>query len=866
MKRHETPLMRQYRQVKEKYPDMILLFRMGDFFETFEDDAVTASKVLGITLTKRSNGGASDVPLAGFPHHALDNYLPKLVKAGFRVAVCEQLEDPKFAKGIVKRDVVEVVTPGANFSDKLLNHKSNNFLAAVYLKDKICGLAFCDVSTGEFAATEVLEKNLLEQIETINPAEILIPKKNKEAVFKLLNINTGPLYDGEAPKYTITKVDDWVFNLDYANELLTNQFGTQSLKGFGIDDMKEGVIAAGCVMNYLNETQKSKLEHIKKIYKYNYTDYIILDPSTKRNLEITASISEGGREGTLISILDRTQTPMGGRLLKKWVSRPLKRKEQIEKRLNAVKDFFDNKALRKSVIENLKSIADLERLLSKVATGKAVPRDIIQLKISLKNVTAVKKLLSDFKSDSVIALKNALIECKELINEIETVVNENFLSGSDNYGVINKGYNKELDEIKEIHINGKTWIENFQSKERKSTGISSLKVDYNKVFGYYIDVTKANLDKVPPSYIRKQTLVNNERFITEELKVYEDKIFNAEEKIVNIENKIFQELREFILKFTDSIQKNALLIATVDTLISFAEVSELYNYIMPEIYDNEELEIIEGRHPVIEQLLSAGEKYIPNDTKVDTVNNQILILTGPNMSGKSSYLRQTGLIVLLAQIGCFVPAKSAKIGIVDKIFTRVGASDNIAKGESTFLVEMHEAANILNNATGKSLLLLDEIGRGTSTYDGISIAWAITEYLHENPVIRAKTLFATHYHELNSLAENYDRIKNYRVEVREYGDKVIFLRKITEGTADHSYGIQVAQMAGLPESVTKRAKEILKSFEDKKYRKTHKDDIQISLFEVTKDTVLKNKLKDIDINTISPLEALNLLKGLKDEL
>lgn len=866
MKRHETPLMRQYRQVKEKYPDMILLFRMGDFFETFEDDAVTASKVLGITLTKRSNGGASDVPLAGFPHHALDNYLPKLVKAGFRVAVCEQLEDPKFAKGIVKRDVVEVVTPGANFSDKLLNHKSNNFLAAVYLKDKICGLAFCDVSTGEFAATEVLEKNLLEQIETINPAEILIPKKNKEAVFKLLNINTGPLYYGEAPKYTITKVDDWVFNLDYANELLTNQFGTQSLKGFGIDDMKEGVIAAGCVMNYLNETQKSKLEHIKKIYKYNYTDYIILDPSTKRNLEITASISEGGREGTLISILDRTQTPMGGRLLKKWVSRPLKRKEQIEKRLNAVMDFFDNKGLRKSVIENLKSIADLERLLSKVATGKAVPRDIVQLKISLKNVTAIKKLLSDFKSDSVIALKNALIECKELINEIETVVNENFLSGSDNYGVINKGYNKELDEIKEIHINGKTWIENFQSKERKSTGISSLKVDYNKVFGYYIDVTKANLDKVPPSYIRKQTLVNNERFITEELKVYEDKIFNAEEKIVNIENKIFQKLREFILKFTDNIQKNALLIATVDTLISFAEVSELYNYVMPEIYDNEELEIIEGRHPVIEQLLSAGEKYIPNDTKVDTVNNQILILTGPNMSGKSSYLRQTGLIVLLAQIGCFVPAKSAKIGIVDKIFTRVGASDNIAKGESTFLVEMHEAANILNNATGKSLLLLDEIGRGTSTYDGISIAWAITEYLHENPVIRAKTLFATHYHELNSLAENYDRIKNYRVEVREYGDKVIFLRKITEGTADHSYGIQVAQMAGLPESVTKRAKEILKSFEDKKYRKTHKDDIQISLFEVTKDTVLKNKLKDIDINTISPLEALNLLKGLKDEL
>ncbi|MCX6158998.1 MAG: DNA mismatch repair protein MutS [Ignavibacteriae bacterium] len=863
MKREETPLMMQYRKVKEKYPDMILLFRMGDFFETFENDAILTSKVLGITLTKRSSG---DVPLAGFPHHALDNYLPKLVKAGYRVAVCEQLEDPKFAKGIVKRDVVEVVTPGANFSDKLLNHKSNNFLAAVYIKDDVCGFSFCDATTGEFATSEIHKNNLLSQIESINPAEILIPKKSRETIFKLLDINEGPMYDGEPPKYSITKVDDWVFNLDYAKELLTNQFGTQSLKGFGIEDLKEGLVSAGCIINYLNETQKSKLEHIKKIYLYNYTDYIILDPSTKRNLEITASITEGSREGTLISILDRTQTAMGGRLLKKWVSRPLKKKDQIDKRLDAVKDFFDKKGPRKSLVEILNSIADLERLLSKVATGKAVPRDILQLKISLKNVSEIKKLLDGFESNSITALKNGLVVIQELINEIGKIVNENYLSGTDKYGIINKGYDSELDELKEIHINGKTWIENYQSKERKSTGISSLKVDYNKVFGYYIDITKANIDKVPPDYIRKQTLVNSERYITEELKVYEDKIFNAEEKIIIIENKIFLQLREFILKFTDDIQKNASIIATLDSLLSFAEISEAYNYVLPEINESEELEIIEGRHPVIERLLSAGEKYIPNDTIVDTTDNQILILTGPNMSGKSSYLRQTGLIVLLAQIGCFVPAKSAKIGIVDKIFTRVGASDNIAKGESTFLVEMHEAANILNNATCKSLLLLDEIGRGTSTYDGISIAWAITEYLHENPNIRAKTLFATHYHELNSLADNYDRIKNYRVEVREYGDKVIFLRKITEGTADHSYGIQVAQMAGLPETVTKRAKEILKSFEDKKQRKTHKDDIQISLFEVTKDTVLKNKLKDIDINTISPLEALNLLKSLKDDL
>ncbi len=860
--------MRQYRKVKEKYPDMILLFRMGDFFETFEDDAVTASKVLGITLTKRSNGAASETPLAGFPHHALDNYLPKLVKAGYRVAVCEQLEDPKFAKGIVKRDVIEVVTPGANFSDKLLSHKSNNFLAAVYIKDDICGFSFCDASTGEFAASEIHVRNLPEQMETINPSELLIPKRGRDKVYNALKIPEVPAFEEDKPPFTITKVDDWVFNLDYARELLTNRFGTHSLKGFGIDDMKEGIIAAGCIMNYLNETQKNNLEHIKKIYHYDFTDYIILDPSTKRNLEITASISEGGREGTLVSILDRTRTPMGGRLLKKWVSRPLKRPEQINKRLESVSAFFENKNSRTALMEDLNSIADLERLLSKIATGKAVPRDIVQLKISMRKAVDVKKKLASFESEAVKALQSNIAEADGLINEIDRVINENYLAGSDNYGIINKGFDKELDEIKEIHINGKTWIENFQSKERKRTGISSLKVDFNKVFGYYIDVTKANLDKVPPDYIRKQTLVNNERFITEELKVYEDKIFNAEEKINSIENRIFGDLRTFILNFTDVIQKNAGVIAAVDTLVSFAEVSDRYRYVRPEINESDTIEIKEGRHPVIERLLPAGEKYIPNDVTIDTDTNQILILTGPNMSGKSSYLRQTGLIVLLAQIGCFVPAKEAKIGLVDKIFTRVGASDNIAKGESTFLVEMHEAANILNNATPKSLLLLDEIGRGTSTYDGISIAWAITEYLHENPNLRAKTLFATHYHELNALAEMYDRIKNYRVEVREYGDKVIFLRKITEGTADHSYGIQVAQMAGLPESVTVRAKDILKNFEDKEFRRKHTNDIQISLFEVDSGILYKDEVKKIldstKLENTTPLEALNILKKLKD--
>jgi DNA mismatch repair protein MutS len=868
--KNETPLMRQYRKIKEKYPDTLLLFRMGDFFETFEEDAVTSSKVLGITLTKRSNGAASEVPLAGFPHHAIDNYLPKLVKAGYRVAVCEQLEDPKYAKGIVKRDVIEVVTPGANFSEKLLDHKSNNFLAAIYIKDNVCGFSFCDVSTGEFATSEIHIKSLSGQIDAINPSEILISKREKEKVFKALSYDPDAAFSEQKNKFFFTKVDDWVFNYDYAKEVLTNHFGTQSLKGFGIDEMKEGVIAAGCIMNYLNETQKNNLPHIKKIYNYDYTDYIILDPSTKRNLEITSSISEGGREGTLISILDKSQTAMGGRLLKKWISRPLKKKEQIEKRLNAVKDFFDNKNERKKIYEDLKSIADLERLLSKISTGRAVARDIIQMKISLMKIIEIREKLKKFTTPAVTILRNNLIEINELILRIGKCLNDNFVSGIDNYGIINRGFDKDLDELRDILLNGKTWIENFQSRERARTGIGSLKVDFNKVFGYYIIITKSNLEKVPPDYVRKQTLVNAERYITDELKIYEEKILNAEERIEELEKKIFGELRNSILEFTDSVQKNASLIATLDALISFAEVSELYNYTIPEINESDTLKIIEGRHPVIEQLLPAGEKYIANDTELNSGDTQIVIITGPNMSGKSSYLRQVGLITLLAQIGCFVPARSASIGIVDKIFTRVGASDNIAKGESTFLVEMHEAANILNNATSKSLILLDEIGRGTSTYDGISIAWAMTEYLHENPNIKAKTLFATHYHELNALADLYSRIKNFRVEVREYNDKVIFLRKITEGTADHSYGIQVAQMAGLPESVTKRAKEILRNLEDKEYRQKNKDNFQISMFEsaVTEiqDESLRKILGEVDLNNTTPLDAMSILKKMKDEI
>ena len=872
---NETPLMRQYRKIKEKYPETVLLFRMGDFFETFEDDALIASKVLGITLTRRSNGAASEVPLAGFPHHAIDNYLPKLVRAGYRVAICEQLEDPKFAKGIVKRDVIEVVTPGANFSEKILDHKSNNFLAAVFIRDNICGFSFCDVSTGEFAASEIHASVLQSQLEIINPSEILISKRDKEKTYKILRYDPDASFNESAKRFLVTKVDDWVFNLDYAKELLTGHFGTHSLKGFGIENLREGIIAAGCILNYLNETQKNNIPHIRKIYNYDYTDYIILDPSTKRNLEITSSMTEGAREGTLISVLDNTRTAMGGRLMKKWISRPLKKIDEIRRRHRAVKELLENKSDRKTIAEELKSVADLERLISKISTGRAVPRDIVQLKVSLIKIIEIKKRISAFASDLITALESSLAGLDKLIIQIEKCINDNFISGIDKYGVINKGFDIQLDEIKDILINGKTWMENFQSKERKRTGINSLKVDFNRVFGYYIEATKANLDKIPADYVRKQTLVNAERFITEELKQYEEKILNAEEKINAMESRILQELREFILGFTEDIQKNASAIATLDSLVSYAEVSESYDYTLPEMDESDKIEVIDGRHPVIERLLPAGEKYVANDVKIDTSEEQILIITGPNMSGKSSYLRQTGLIVLLAQIGCFVPARSAKIGIVDKIFTRVGASDNISKGESTFLVEMHEAANILNNATAKSLILLDEIGRGTSTYDGISIAWAMTEYLHENPRVKAKTLFATHYHELNALADKYSRIKNLRVEVREYNDKVIFLRKITEGTADHSYGIQVAQMAGLPDAVTKRAKEILRALEDRDYRSKLKDEFQINMFEAAVDQVnaaidpryeeLVSRLKEIDLNSTTPLDAMNILKMIKDD-
>lgn len=861
-----TPLMAQYHKIKEQHPDTILLFRVGDFFETFEEDAHTASKVLGITLTKRANGAAGEVPLAGFPFHALDTYLPKLVRSGYRVAVCEQMENPKFVKGIVKREVTEVVTPGVALSDKLLDHKKNNYLMAIYMKDEMAGISFCDISTGDFFSYETHKDSLYEQIELIGPAEILHQKKDRERLQTLLSrANFSP---------RLTRLEDWVFNYEYACDNLSRQFNTLNLKGFGIDTLKTGTVAAGVVLNYLQDTQKVNLSHINKISRYNHTDYMILDYATKRNLEITFSMNDGARQGSLIGILDRTETPMGGRMLKGWISAPLRRLELIEQRQHCVEEFFGNKLLRTRVVSALKETGDLERLVSRICTGKASPRDMTALQSSLRKIPVLKELLSDATSPHLKNIRDSLNSLEELADSIEKAISENPPAALSDGNVIRPGYNADLDELRGLSHNAKSWIANLQRSERERTGISSLKVSYNKVFGYYIEITNAHKDKIPEDYIRKQTLVNGERYITPDLKTYEDKILNAEERIQELEYRLFNEVRLKAADHAPQIQHNAKLIAMIDCYVSFASCAVEYNYVKPAIDDSDAIEIIEGRHPVVERILRPDEKFTSNSLTLNS-DEQIIILTGPNMAGKSVYLRQTGLIVLLAQIGSYVPAKAARIGLVDKIYTRVGASDNISAGESTFLVEMQEAANILNNATGKSLILLDEIGRGTSTFDGISIAWAITEYLHENPAIRAKTLFATHYHELNEMASIFPRIKNFKVEVREYGDKVIFLHKVTPGGADHSYGIQVAQMAGLPSFVTNRAKEILENLESKeltpyemkkaklaKIKKTE-DELQFNLFEI-KDDTLRREISEIELDNLTPLQALNKLSELKE--
>ena len=863
-----TPLMAQYSKIKESYPDTVLLFRMGDFFETFDDDAKIASKVLGITLTKRANGAAGEVPLAGFPHHALDSYLPKLVRAGYRVAVCEQMENPRFAKGIVKREVIEIVTPGVAISDKLLDHKKNNYLLAVLPGEESVGISFCDISTGEFSAYETARSDLAQQLGSINPAEVLIPKKYKQEL--------EPLILKASPSVRTTKIDDWIFNFEFCSELLMNHFNTKTLKGFGIEGLPNAICAAGAVLNYLRDTQKVNLTHINKISHYNPSEYMLLDHSTKRNLEILFTMQDGDREGSLISILDKTATSMGGRMLKKWISAPLRTIEPILKRQNCIEALVLNNLLRKNLQDELKEIGDLERLTSKICTGKVNPREILNLKTSLKKIPSIKRLLDQTPTDTFNAINQRLNPLDKLVGEIEKAISDDPPLAVSDCGVIRKGFSSELDQLRNFSVNAKDWIADLQKTERERTKISSLKVSFNRVFGYYIEISNANKEKVPDNYIRKQTLVNGERFITPELKEYEEKILNAQENISNLEYKLFDEVRISAASEAEAIQENARLIAMLDCYQSFAACADEYKYVRPEINDSDLICIIDGRHPVVERILPPGEKFTPNSTRLSSTEEQIIILTGPNMAGKSVYLRQVGLIVLMAQIGSFVPAASASIGLVDRVYTRVGASDNISAGESTFLVEMQEAANILNNATGKSLILLDEIGRGTSTFDGISIAWAITEYLHENPGIPAKTLFATHYHELNEMATLFPRIRNFKVEVREYGDKVIFLHRVSIGGADHSYGIQVGQMAGLPPFVTNRAKEILTNLESKELtpyeikkaklaKLKQQDEFQISLFEV-KDDALRKQISDISIESLTPLEALNKLNELKKKI
>lgn len=865
--------MKQYAQMKAKYPDTILLFRLGDFYETFEEDAKITAKVLGITLTRRGSGTASETPLAGFPHHSLESHMPKLLKAGYRVAVCEQLEDPKFAKGIVKRDVVEVVSPGVAFSDKVLQQKQNNYLLAVALpsplatSDDRIGIAFVDITTAEFNVGEMQLKQLTEQIASLAPSEILVQKRDMETLQQLLKKSYRGIF---------TKLDDWIFHFDYTYELLVNHLKTQTLKGFGIEEMKSGIIAGGAVMNYLQETQKANLLHLRKIIPYHFEEYITLDQATKRNLEITTSI-DGQNDGTLFGILDRTKTPMGARLLKKWINRPLRQLSSIQTRLDAVAELVEHKELKNNISETLSHIGDLERLNTKICTNRANPRDVVALKNFLAYISQLKSHIKAVICPALKQLSTELHPLEALVKVISTALSEDPPLSLSEGGVFKQGYNSELDELRSLALNGKTWIANLQQSERERTGISSLKINFNNVFGYFIEITHTHKDKIPSNYIRKQTMVNAERYITPELKEYEDKILHAEERMLTLETLLFSDLRMQIAEQTEIIQYNAQLIATLDCFTSLAEIAVEYHYAQPMVDEGTRIEIIEGRHPVIERLLPPGEQYTPNNVSLTNEEHQVQIITGPNMSGKSSYLRQTGLIVLLAQIGSFVPATKAHIGIVDRIYTRVGASDNIASGESTFLVEMHEAANIVNTATSRSLILLDEIGRGTSTFDGISIAWALTEYIHNR--IGAKTLFATHYHELNELAELFPRIKNLKVEVREYGDKVIFLHKVTPGFADHSYGIQVAQMAGLPEEVTDRAKVVLTNLEASGLKmngksehherggnsRTNMSEVQMTLFEM-KDDKLREEFKKMNIEKMTPLEALQKLAEIKKKI
>lgn len=858
----ETPLMKQYFEIKSKHPDAILLFRVGDFYETFSDDAIDAAEILGITLTRRGNGTAQFVELAGFPHHALDTYLPKLVRAGRRVAICDQLEDPKQTKNLVKRGITELVTPGVSINDNILNHKENNFLCAIHFAKNTCGVSFLDISTGEFLVAEGTKEYIDKLLTNFSPKEVLLERSKK----KMFEESFGS-------RFFIFELDDWVFTEDTAKGRLLKHFETRNLKGFGVEHLTNGVIAAGTILHYLDVTQHTQIGHITSLSRIEEDKYVRLDKFTVRSLEIISTMNEGGK--SLLDILDKTVSPMGARMLRRWLVFPLKDVKPINSRLSVVEYFFKDIELKTLLEEQLALIGDLERIISKVAVNRVSPREIVQLKVALKAIEPIRNAFLASDEPSLREIGERLNPCPVIHDRIEKEVQPDPPSLINKGNIIRKGVNPELDELRDIAYSGKDYLLKIQQRETEATGISSLKISFNNVFGYYIEVRNTHKDKVPEGWIRKQTLVNAERYITQELKEYEEKILGAEEKIQALESNLFNELVLSIVEYIPAIQANASLIAQTDCLLSFSKIAKENKYIRPEINDTDVLKIKNGRHPVIEKQLPLGESYIANDVSLDSNKQQIIIITGPNMAGKSALLRQTALITLMAQAGSFVPAESAQIGLVDKIFTRVGASDNISVGESTFMVEMNEASDILNNLSPKSLVLFDELGRGTSTYDGISIAWAIVEYIHEHPKAKAKTLFATHYHELNEMERSFKRIKNFNVSVKEIDNKVIFLRKLVPGGSEHSFGIHVAKMAGMPQSIVKRANSILKQLESDNRKqgiskpikdiKENREGYQLSFFQLD-DPVLsqvRDEIKSLDVNNLTPMEALNKLNEVK---
>ncbi len=862
-----TPMMKQYFELKSKHPDAVMLFRCGDFYETYSEDAVTAAEILGITLTRRANGQSKTVEMAGFPYHALDTYLPKLIRAGKRVAICDQLEDPKTTKKLVKRGITELVTPGVAFNDNVLSYKENNFLAAVHFGKTVCGIAFLDISTGEFLTAEGSVDYIDKLLNNFSPKEVLY-ERGKKSLFE----------ENFGSKFFTFELEDWIFTETFAVEKLLKHFETKNLKGFGVEHLHDGIIASGAILQYLELTQHCQTGHITSLARIEEDRYVRMDKFTVRSLELVNSMNEGGT--SLIDIIDRTVTPMGARLLKRWIVFPLKDIKSVDGRLDVVEYFFREPDFKNFIEEKLHLIGDLERIISKAAVGRISPREIVQLKVALQAIEPIKNACMNAENESLRRIGERLDFCASIRDRISREINNDPPLLVNKGGIISDNVNEELDELRKIAYSGKDYLLQIQQRESERTGIPSLKIAYNNVFGYYIEVRNTHRDKVPPEWIRKQTLVNAERYITQELKEYEEKILTAEDKILVLENRLYMELVNDLMEFIPAIKVNAVLIARIDCLLSFANVSKENKYIRPVIADDDVLDIRQGRHPVIEKQLPLGERYIANDVYLDTEKQQIIIITGPNMAGKSALLRQTALITLMAQIGCFVPAESAHIGLVDKIFTRVGASDNISIGESTFMVEMNEAANILNNLSPRSLVLFDELGRGTSTYDGISIAWAIVEYIHEHKRAQARTLFATHYHELNDMESLFARIKNYNVSVKEIDNKVIFLRKLERGGSEHSFGIHVAKMAGMPKTIVRRAEEILHQLEKKNRQEESSsksvssaasrksgtaEGVQLNFFQLD-DPVLcqiRDEILNLDVNNLTPLEALNKLNDIK---